>query len=574
MFSRGVANLLLYYSCTVYALWPSPIDYSHGSDVLWLDPNFVTVCQHIPSRSSFRDRLQSVLGTWSLLREQDHSDYCLDERLRTIFKHAKDDLISHAFVPWKFHPKGANFEPYLDEQQTVVRLVRLEQSKECFRHDEEAYELSIDTDGEVLIRFNHVLGAIHAFTTFTQLFHRHSYGGYYLTNAPITIRDSPTFAHRGLNLDISRSIITPEDAMRTLDAMAFNKFNRLHLHASDAQSWPLEIPALPELAKRGAYHSSQIWSVSSLREVQAFGSDRGIEVYIEIDMPGHTASIVESHPELIQSYNRKPWEKYSAQPPSGQLKLENSNVTEFIHTLLDDLLPRVAPFSSLFHIGGDEITPEAYDMTAVEVKPYLQNFVDHAISLVHPHGLRPVVWQEHLLDYNLTLPSDTIVQAWRGSAPNTPSSLAQVVGRGRKALFGAHDHWYLDCGHGGWLDPDPNNLDSPVKTPYLDYCSPYHNWRKIHSYDPLSDISDDRRHLVIGGEVSMWAEQTDGISLDNSLWPRLAAAGEVLWRGKGTVGENTTRRLAEMREWLVAKGIAAGPVQVTWCLMNPGNCVL
>ena len=46
----------------------------------------------------------------------------------------------------------------------------------------------------------------------------------------------------------------------------------------------------------------------------------------------------------------------------------------------------------------------------------------------------------------------------------------------------------------------------------------------------------------------MWAEQTDGVNLDNNLWPRVAAAGEVLWRGKGVVSEDVTRRLAEMRE--------------------------
>ena len=58
------------------------------------------------------------------------------------------------------------------------------------------------------------------------------------------------------------------------------------------------------------------------------------------------------------------------------------------------------------------------------------------------------------------------------------------------------------------------------------------------------------------------------------LWPRVAAAAEVLWRGKGEVGEETTRRLAEMRERLVAIGIKAGMVQMQWGLMNRGGCIL
>ena len=110
--------------------------------------------------------------------------------------------------------------------------------------------------------------------------------GIYTPYAPLTVEDTPAFAHRGLNLDISRNIITPKEVMRTIEALAFNKFNRLHLHASDAQSWPLEIPALPDLAAKGAYREEQVWSVADLREVQSFGSHRGVEVYLEIDMPG------------------------------------------------------------------------------------------------------------------------------------------------------------------------------------------------------------------------------------------------------------------------------------------------
>lgn len=58
------------------------------------------------------------------------------------------------------------------------------------------------------------------------------------------------------------------------------------------------------------------------------------------------------------------------------------------------------------------------------------------------------------------------------------------------------------------------------------------------------------------------------------LWPRAAAAAEVLWRGRGEVGEESTRRLAEMRERLIARGVRAGMVQMEWGLMNKGGCIL
>ncbi|KAI9873132.1 MAG: N-acetyl-glucosamine-6-phosphate deacetylase, partial [Pleopsidium flavum] len=73
---------------------------------------------------------------------------------------------------------------------------------------------------------------------------------------------------------------------------------------------------------------------------------------------------------------------------------------------------------------------------------------------------------------------------------------------------------------------------------------------------------------------------TDPVNLDQMLWPRAAAAAEVLWSGKKDLGgkernvANATRRLAEMRERLVTRGVGAAPVQMVWCLQNEGRCVL
>ena len=73
----------------------------------------------------------------------------------------------------------------------------------------------------------------------------------------------------------------------------------------------------------------------------------------------------------------------------------------------------------------------------------------------------------------------------------------------------------------------------------------------------------------------MWGELTDSITLDGTLWPRVAAAAEVMWSGATRMpDESTTRRLAEFRERLVTKGVRAGMVQMEWCLRNQGKCTL
>ena len=63
------------------------------------------------------------------------------------------------------------------------------------------------------------------------------------------------------------------------------------------------------------------------------------------------------------------------------------------------------------------------------------------------------------------------------------------------------------------------------------------------------------------------------MTLDSKLWPWVAAAAEVLWKGSMDVDESVTRRLAEMRQRLVLHGIRAEVVQMEWCLKNKGGCL-
>lgn len=81
--------------------------------------------------------------------------------------------------------------------------------------------------------------------------------------------------------------------------------------------------------------------------------------------------------------------------------------------------------------------------------------------------------------------------------------------------------------------------------------------------------------------MHIWSEQTDPVNLDMMVWPRAAAAGEVLWSGgKDAEGKNRSQldaghRLGVWRERLVKRGIQAGPVQMIFCTQNdPEECSL
>ena len=107
----------------------------------------------------------------------------------------------------------------------------------------------------------------------------------------------------------------------------------------------------------------------------------------------------------------------------------------------------------------------------------------------------------------------------------------------------------------------------------------------MYTYDPVEAAgiasNSTEAALVLGGEAAMWTETVDPVNLDSLLWPRLGAVAEVLWSGRQDEhGVNRTQldagpRLADMRERMVARGVAASPVQMVFCTQNdPELCSL
>ena len=605
-------SLLLFAPLTL-AIWPEPVKYAHGDSYTFLADEFtITTTDSYPSHhrmyvNSFSNYLQS--HWYSRIRNGNQTDRFHEEHiLAEAIARTEKTIKTSKFVPWKFHSRYVDWEP-VPPNGTKLFNVQIQQkaapapfSARSFFEGDESYSINIDLTGTAIIVSNDTIGTIRALQTFEQLSYTHSSGCHYVPYTPLQISDYPRWRHRGLNLDISRNVFDPADVKRTIDAMATTKMSRLHVHATDAQSWPIDVPSLPGLAEKGAYMPSLVWSVQDLQDVQIYGIKRGISVFIEIDMPGHTGSIWNSRPELVTAFNKLDWSTFAAEPPSGQLKLNSSKVYDFLETLFDDLLPRVSPWTTNFHNGGDEVNAQAFlldetvrsNQTSV-LQPLVQKLMSYVTGRVSSAGLNPIVWEEMVVDWNITLPTatnctgnstcrDTIIQVWREA-----KNLQAVLAKGYRALFGDYNNWYLDCGNGQWLTPYPSGVSPPgvpyntsggvatvIKDPFLDYCSPVKNWKHVYTYDPLVNITTDVQYLIEGGDTHMWAEQVDPVNLDGRVWPRAAAAAEVLWAGPRNSSQidEASYRLAEWRERAVIDhGIASGMVQMTWCLME-GGCQL
>lgn len=501
-----------------------------------------------------------------------------------------DAILKKGLVPWKLMPRGAldTYEPSPDVRVFIKQLSitttgatfknKTANSNSSASTADEAYKLTVSADGTASLSAASTSGVLYGLQSFVQLFYKHSddRSGSYTKLAPVSISDEPKLVYRGVNLDVARSWYEVDDILRTIEGLAQNKLNHLHLHVTDSQSWPLEIPALPELAQKGAYAPGLSYSPRDIEHIQKFALRRGVRLNVEIDMPGHTTAIALAYPDLIAAAFAKPWGSYCAEPPCGTLQLNNPEVDTFIDKLFNDLMPRLAKYSDIFHTGGDEVNANSYtlDPTTKSSDPAvigkgIQKLIDRTHAHVRKAGMIPMVWEEMLFDWNITLGKDVIIGAWH------EGYAAKAVAQGYRAIAGSSDYWYLDCGHGGWINYP--NEHAAGAFPFNDYCSPVKNWRKVYYYDPWAGIPAGQQHLLYGAEVHMWSEQTDGFSVDDMLWPRTSAAAEVMWSGrhdaKGQPRDqfDVVGRLAEIRERMLLHNFQMGPVQMPHCTQHDAS---
>nr|XP_018676064.1 PREDICTED: LOW QUALITY PROTEIN: beta-hexosaminidase 3-like [Musa acuminata subsp. malaccensis] len=174
-------------------------------------------------------------------------------------------------------------------------------------------------------------------------------------------------------------------------------------------------------------------------------------------------------------------------------------------------------------------------------------FVLRAQKIALSHGYEVINWEETFNNFGSQLSPKTVVHNWLGGG------IAQkVVAAGLRCIVSNQDKWYLD------------HLDVP--------------WQKFYVNEPLTNISTpEQQKLVIGGEVCMWGESIDASDIEQTIWPRAAAAAERLWTPLDKLAKDprqATGRLARFRCLLNQRGVAAAPVAGPGrtAPLDPGSC--
>uniref|UniRef100_A0A060TBC1 Beta-hexosaminidase n=1 Tax=Blastobotrys adeninivorans TaxID=409370 RepID=A0A060TBC1_BLAAD len=471
-----------------------------------------------------------------------------------------------------------------------------------FRVDE-SYNLTIsDSSSQIQINANTVWGALHGLTTLQQLIVWDSSSGP-LVEQPVSIQDKPLYPHRGIMLDCARNYYSVDSILRQLDGMALAKLNLLHWHISDTQSWPVHVDSYPNMTN-DAFGSKYTYSKDDIKKVVDHARARGIRVVPEIDMPSHSSSGWKQVDPNVVACEESWWsndvfEFHTAlEPNPGQLDIIYPNTYNVVKQVYQDLTSMFPDHG--FHVGGDELTPGCYNFSQNVMEWFdanksrtwndlFQYWVDHSLPIFQDKPERQLyMWEDVVLSegfHAYDVPKNVIMQSWNNGIAN----IQNLTNMGYDVVVSSSDFFYLDCGFGGFVSNDPRyneQVNPDPETPNFNYlgpggswCAPYKTWQRIYDYDFTTNLTDSQKQHIVGAEAPLWSEQSDDTVVDNKVWPRAAALGELVWSGnKNKDGHKRTTELSQriynFRDYLVALGIQAAPLTSRYCINHPHACDL
>ncbi|EON97420.1 putative beta-n-acetylhexosaminidase protein [Phaeoacremonium minimum UCRPA7] len=475
----------------------------------------------------------------------------------------------------------------------------------------ETYSLSISSESSSIdIEAATIWGALHAFTTLQQIVISDGGSGL-IVEQPVTIKDYPKFAYRGVMVDSGRNFISVKKFKEQIDGLALSKMNILHWHITDTQSWPIELTTFPEFTK-DAYSAREIYSPDDVADIISYAKARGVRVIPEVDTPGHSASGWKQVDKDIVTcenswWSNDDWPLHTAvQPNPGQLDVMNPKTYEVVTQVYAELSQRFA--DDFFHVGGDELQTGCFNFSkpirdwfaANASRTYFdlaQYWLDRAYPIYMSKNntagkdRRLIMWEDIYLSADaaaIDVPRDIILQSWNNGLTN----IAKATEAGFDVIVSSSDFLYLDCGFGGYVTNDNRynvqaNPDPTAATVSFNYggnggswCAPYKTWQRIYDYDFTLNLTDAQAAHVIGASAPLWSEQVDDTIISGKMWPRAAALAELTWSGNrdpATGKKRTTtftQRILNFREYLVASGVEATPLVPKYCLQHPHACDL
>ncbi len=348
-----------------------------------------------------------------------------------------------------------------------------------------------------------------------------------------TITDEPRFEYRGMMLDVSRHFFGLDFVKKQIDAMAYYKLNRLHIHLTDAAGWRIEIKKYPRLTNFAAWRSGKNWkewwngdrkyleegsegaeggyfTQDQCREIVEYAKKHYITVIPEIEMPSHSEEVLTAYPEL--SCTHVPYKQ-------ADFCVGNEKTFEFLENVLLEVM-EIFP-SEYIHVGGDEASKQSWKTCPLcqarmkkeglkdvdELQSYL---IERMEKFLNKHGRNLLGWDE-ILEGGLA-PNATVM-SWRG----VEGGLKAIEG-GHRAIMSPGGYCYFD-----------SYQDAPHTQP--EAIGGYLPLKKVYSYDPIPEtFTPEQAKLMYGVQANLWAEYIPTPEhMEYMIYPRILALAEVAW---------------------------------------------
>jgi hexosaminidase len=373
-----------------------------------------------------------------------------------------------------------------------------------------------------------------------------------------TIRDTPTYAWRGLMLDSARHFQSPAFIRSMIDWMAWHKLNVLHWHLTDDQGWRLQIRKYPRLTSVGAWRIPAsvpgvpapkpyggYYTQDQVRAIVAFARTRHVLIVPEIDMPGHAQAAIAAYPELGAALDARSLPVSNKWGVHSHLFNLEPATFEFLENVLAEVL-ELFP-SPYIHMGGDEAVKDEWNASpAVQARARrlgihdadaMQTYFTQKIGrFLSSHGRRPVGWDEIMQP---GLPSDAVVMAWHGA---TAARAAAI--RGNDTVLAPDPALYFDHRQSTLATEPPGRL-------------PVISLEDVYRFEPHdSKLTEIQQRHILGLQADLWSEHIKtGQRLEWMALPRAAALAEVGWSRAPRSWPDFLRRLAAMSARYRAFGI-------------------
>ena len=354
---------------------------------------------------------------------------------------------------------------------------------------------------------------------------------------PMIIEDYPRFKYRGMMLDVSRHFMPKEFIKKFIDIMSIHKMNKFHWHLTDDHGWRIEIKQYPKLTEIGSMRDGTLighsrfagknpkfdniphggfYTQEEIKDIIKYAEERFIEIIPEIDMPGHTASLIASYPELGTLKEKTEVKKIWGVQDEILIPTENT------FNFLDNLFREIADIfpSSYVHVGGDEARKKQWieseevqklmEKLEIEDENSLQTYFIGRVQKILKNYEKKIIGWDEIIEGGLV--NDATVMSWRGEEGGIFAAKA-----GNNAIMSPTSHLYFDYYQA--RTGEPLAIGGLISL------------EKVYSYEPIPEGLDiNQATKILGAQGNIWTEYIKTPEMVEYMSvPRMTALSEIVW---------------------------------------------